>query len=262
MGDLSGIKDQVIVTVREAGDLLLSYYGHEIDSRSKGRLDFATEADDAIDKFLRKELSKKFSGTKFLTEETALSDYLSLKEEENLWVIDPIDGTTNFSRGLEPFCISVGLVSYGQPTLGVIYEPTKNNLYHTSLDDEYAFCNEDKLRVSETKELEEAYVVTGLPWGDGKRQEVYKLIDKVYLNVRAMGIRGSAAQDLCELSKGTIDGFFIMGIKPWDVAAGAVLLQKAGGKMVSLGKEQWNVFESDVIFSNRNLYEKLLETLR
>lgn len=259
--NLSETKKQVIDTVREAGELLLSYYGRKISSRSKGGLDFATVADDAVDKFLREKLAAKFPSTKLLTEETAPADYSSLKNEENLWIIDPIDGTTNFSRGIEPFCISIGLVSRGQTLLGVIFEPTNGNLYHATRDTEFAYMNDDILKVSETQNFEESYIVTGLPWGGKKRKEVYNYIGRIYPKVRTMGIRGSAAQDLCELAKGTIDAFFIAGIKPWDIAAGTLFALKAGGKFTNMKGEPGNIFEEDVIFSNSRLHEKLLDTL-
>lgn len=259
--ELSVVKSQTIDIVREAGGLVRSYYGQKIDSHSKGGLDFATEADDAVDKFIKDKLSESFSSIKILTEETAPSDYLALNKEELLWVVDPIDGTTNFSRGIEPFCISVGLVSKGRPVLGVIFEPTKNILYHASLNDDYAYQDEKPLKVSSVSDLAEAYLVTGLPWDMEKRKEVYALIDKVYLQVRALGSRGSAAQDLCELSKGSIDGFFITGIKPWDIAAGSLFVLKAGGKISSLSGDPWNVFETDLVFSNNNLHEKVLGLL-
>lgn len=259
--ELSDVKGQTTHIIREAGELVISYYGQDINSHSKGVFDFATEADDAVDKFIKDKLSEHFPSIKVLTEETAPSEYLSLKNEELLWVVDPIDGTTNFSRGIEPFCISVGMVSNGMPILGVIYEPTKNILYHTSSGDDHVYQNEKILQVSTVSELAEAYLVTGLPWDMEKRRQVYALIEKVYLKVRALGSRGSAAQDLCELAKGSIDGFFETGLKPWDIAAGSLFVLKAGGKISTLNGNPWNVFETDLVFSNKNLHEKILELL-
>ena len=260
--DLSEVKHEVVEVVRKAGSLLLPYLDREINSHSKGGLDFATEADDALDKFLRDSLKTKFPDSHFLTEETAPEDYTTFRTAENLWVIDPIDGTTNFSRGVEPFCISVGLVSRGKPILGVIYEPTKNALYQASRDDDFAIFNENqKLKVSKISSLGEALIVSGFPWGEDQRVKLYAKLGKIYKNVRAISMRGSAAQDLCEVASGRIDAMFTIGIKPWDIAAGSLFVAKAGGLITRLDGGDWNVFDQELIFSNRLLHKELLSVL-
>lgn len=251
-------KDAVTRIVLEAAKLLKKYQEKGFTSRSKGGVDFATEADDAIDLFLREELTNNFPKTNFLTEETAPPDYSSLKDAENLWVIDPIDGTTDFARGGNQFSISVAFVQKGLTQLGVVYLPEQDRLYLASEGEDGVFCNGKNVQVSKVSKLSESLVCTGWSWNLADREKTYALLGKIITKVRASQVRGSAAADMASVASGTIDAYFLYGIKPWDIAASSLFLQKAGGRITRISGAEWNIFDSDFLASNNFIHQDLL----
>ncbi|MBI2442514.1 MAG: hypothetical protein HYV40_01235 [Candidatus Levybacteria bacterium] len=190
-GELTSIREQVVAVVTAAGERIYSFLKQGFKTHSKGGVDFATEADDAIDAFLREELFRKFPTTEFLTEETAPSEYTTFIEKENLWVIDPIDGTTNFSRGSKHFAISVGLVSLGKPKVGVVYLPLEKKLYWAQQDESQAYLNYTPIHVSSTETLKQALLCCDWSWDIQKRMQTLRILEKVLPNVRAIESRGS-----------------------------------------------------------------------
>lgn len=229
--------------------------GEEI---SKGGVDFATQADIDTDRFIAGELIKSFPKTVVLTEESAPEDYASrFKDTDNLWIIDPIDGTTNFSRKRPHFGISIALVDKGIPKVAVVYLPMQGELY-TARVDSPALLNGAEIHVSQTDALEKTWVESGISWDMEKRAKFAKIwIPALTEKVRAFTMSGSAVYDMAAVAKGEVDAFVHCGIKPWDQAATGLIIQKAGGKITTAQGKEWNAFETEIISSNGIIHDQL-----
>lgn len=260
--DLTEARKYLCGLVPQAGETLRKYFAsRDFTQRSKGGVNFTTQADEEVDAFLRENIGKQYPQTNFLTEETALSDYSSLKDAENLWVIDPLDGTTNFSRKHPHFAISVGLVDKGVPRLGVVYIPMTGDTYWAQADQEGAFLNGEPIQVSSTDKLGESVIACDWAWGLEKRLNVVRWLGNISTHVRAIKSMGSAVADLASLAGGRIDAYMHSGLKPWDVAASALLIEKAGGKITSPAGNAWDVFNPDILASNNILHQKMLDLI-
>lgn len=260
--DLTEARRYLVNLVPQAGETLKKYFdSRNFTQRSKGGVDFTTRADEEVDAFLVKQIKKQCPQTKFLTEETASADYSSLKDTNNLWVIDPLDGTTNFSRKHPNFAISIGLVDKGVPMLGVIHIPMTGDTYWAQANQEGAFLNEKPIHVSTTDKLGESVIACDWAWGLEKRLNVVRWLGNVSTHVRQIKSMGSAVADLASLADGKIDAYMHSGLKPWDVAASALLIEKAGGKITTPTGTNWDAFSPDILASNGILHEKLANLL-
>lgn len=260
IGNLTEARKYLIDLVLQASEILKKYFASgQYSSRRKQGVDFTTQADEEVDVFLRENIAKKYPQTNFLTEETAPDDYSSLKEADNLWVIDPLDGTINFSRKHPNFAISIGLVDKAVPKLGVVYVPMINNLYWAQADQEGAFLNRERINVSATDDLGESILACDWAWNLEKRLNIVKWLGNVSTHVRQIKSMGSAVADLASLANGRIDAYIHSGLKPWDVAASALLIEKSGGKITTPKGETWDVFHPDILASNGILHQKILD---
>lgn len=248
---------------KEAGKILLEYFNSgSFYQRPKEGVDIVTQADLEVDKFLRDRLRAEFPGSNFLTEETAPDDYSHMAELENLWVIDPLDGTINFSRGFSDFCISVALLDKGEVQLGVIHAPTyKEQFYEAQADKEEALLNGKQIHISQTSELEQALLACDWAWSMDRRKQLLELLPKIATKARHIKFLGSAVLALASLATGKIDAYIHTGLKPWDVAAAGFIVQKAGGLVTKLDGNKWTPFEDDILASNQLLYKKILEII-
>jgi myo-inositol-1(or 4)-monophosphatase len=172
-------------------------------------------------------LSEIIPGAGFIAEEGTDSEGTN----EYKWIIDPLDGTTNFLHGLPIFAISIGLTRKDQPVLGVVYEVSHKECFH-AIEGGKAYCNEKEIHVSRVQSLNESLLATGFPYYHTEKKENYLEIIRIFLE-QTHGIRrlGSAAIDLAYVACGRMEGFFEYNLKPWDVAGGAFILQQAGGKV-------------------------------
>lgn len=249
--------------VPKAGDILRKHYlERNFSVRQKDGVDFTTQADIETDTFLTNEITKVFPKHKFLTEETTKSeDWLVFKDVENLWIIDPLDGTINFSRGEPNFAISVALVSRGKTLIGVAYNPISDDFYTASELREGAYKNGDRIYVSKTKQLREVTLACDWAWGLEKRLNVVEWLRKVSTHIRQVKSMGSAVADLARLAEGKVDVYLHSGLKPWDVAASGYFVQKAGGKVTLPNGRDWNVFEEDIFASNGILHPQIFKLI-
>lgn len=248
--------------VTQAGKTLRRYFisgGYSI--RRKEGVDFTTQADVEVDAFLREKIKDKYPDANFLTEETAPDDYSSLREADNLWVIDPLDGTINFSRKHPHFAISIALVDRAVPRMGIVYVPIFNKLYWAQADQKDALFNGEPIRVSETADLKEVVLACDWAWNLEKRLNVIKWLGNISAHVRQIKCMGSAVTDLASLAEGRIDVYLHSGLKPWDVAASALFIEKAGGKITTPQGETWDVFQPDMLTSNGILHQNLLDLI-
>ncbi|MFH0863686.1 MAG: inositol monophosphatase family protein [Candidatus Gottesmanbacteria bacterium] len=260
--DLTEARKFLVSLVPQAGKILKRYFSSgDFTQRNKGGVDFTTQVDEEVDSFLREQIKKQYFQTNFLTEETAPPDYSLLRDANDLWVIDPLDGTTNFSRKHSNYAISIGLVDKGVTKLGVVHIPMTGDTYWTQADKEGAFLNDEIIHVSTTNNLRESVVGCDWAWDIEKRLNVVRWLGNISTYVRQIKAMGSAVSDLASLADGRIDVYIHSGLKPWDVAAISLLIEKAGGKITSPTGLKWDVFQSDILATNGIFHDKIIDLL-
>jgi len=181
---------------------------------------------------------------------------------DHIWIIDPLDGTTNFLHGMPTYCVSIALQVEGKLTQGVIYDPSRNDLFTTSKG-AGAFMNNRRMRVSKTLKLRDALIGTGFPFRDGAQFDEY-IVQLRNLMPKTAGIRrpGSAALDLAYVAAGFYDGFWEMKLNAWDMAAGALLIQEAGGLVTGIDGEDSYLESGAIVAGTPKIFAELLKTLQ
>jgi myo-inositol-1(or 4)-monophosphatase len=221
--------------------------------------DFVTEVDKAAEAEIIEVLHKAYPNHAILAEESGASGAAS--DAEFKWIIDPLDGTTNFIHGFPQFCVSIGLMHKGVITQGVIFDPTRNELF-TATRGAGAFLNDRRIRVSKRIRLTESLIGTGFPFRDMAHLEQYIAMFRD-ITKSALGIRraGAAALDLAYVACGRLDAFWEIGLAPWDMAAGSLLLTEAGGLIGDLTGESGYLESGNVVGGNPKVFVQLLQAL-
>ena len=204
-------------------------------------------------------LSKILPQAGFITEEGTVEQ--SQSNEYN-WIIDPLDGTTNFLHGLPVYAISVGLAYRQEVILGVVHDVVHTESFH-AIKDGSAYCNDKVIRVTPAKSLSESLLATGFPYFQFDKTEAYLDIIKTFLD-KTHGIRrlGSAAMDLAYVASGKLDGFFEYNLNPWDVAAGTFIVKQAGGKVTDFKGGNNFLFGGELCASNTNIHAEMLQVIQ
>jgi myo-inositol-1(or 4)-monophosphatase len=223
---------------------------------TKGRRDFVTEVDRAAEAAIIETLSTAYPQHAFLAEESGASG--GGKEAEFTWIIDPLDGTTNFIHGFPQYAVSIGLRHRGQITQAVVYDPTRNELF-TASRGRGAFLNERRIRVSRRAHLRESLIGTGFPFRQLEHLDEYVRMFK-RITEETAGIRrpGAAALDLAYVGAGRLDGFWEFGLSPWDMAAGTLIILEAGGMVSDFDGEENYLFTGNVACGAPKIHEQLL----
>lgn len=208
---------------QQAGRILSEYYEKDVRIDFKGEIDLVTEADRHAEAFLLSEIRRRFPGHTILAEETG-----GRLDGECQWYVDPLDGTVNYAHGVPIFCVSLAYARAGQLELAAIYDPMRHELFSAARG-RGAWLNGRPLRVSDETQLERALLVTGFPY-DTWHTPRNNFDNFAHLARLTQGVRrlGSAALDLCYVAAGRFDGYWELSLKPWDVAAGALICQEAG----------------------------------
>jgi myo-inositol-1(or 4)-monophosphatase len=255
------ILDLAMRAAREAGAILQDYAARGFQVASKGRIDLVTEADLASEAHIKRLIRDHFPTHALLAEESG-GERPGLSSDDYTWIIDPLDGTTNFSHGFPCYAVSIGIERGGRPLAGVIYDPSRDELFAAERGGG-AWCNERPLRVSATPTLEQSLVVSGFPYDVRERMEDYLPAWRAFLS-RAQGVRrlGSAALDLACVASGRMDGFWEHGLHAWDTAAGWILVEEAGGTMTKLDGSPFDNFSASLLCSNGKIHEEMLSVLR
>jgi len=226
--------------------------------RSKQLNDFVTQIDEAAERAIVEIVRKAYPEHGFHAEESGVS----APDAEYVWIIDPIDGTTNFIHGFPQYCVSIGVHHRGTPAHAVVYDPVKNELF-TASKGRGAFLNDRRVRVSKCPRLAMALVGTGFPFKELERMDLYlKQLRSIMSHASGVRRAGAAALDLAYVACGRLDGFWELGLSPWDVAAGALLIQEAGGLVTGITGEQDFLQSGDVIAATPKVFTEMLETLR
>ena len=228
------------------------------DIQVKGEHDFVTYVDKTAESRIIDELSKIIPEAGFIAEE---SPEKKQKEQFN-WVIDPLDGTTNFIHGIPLFCISIALMHKNEVISGVIYEINQDECFY-AWQDSPAYLNTKEIKVSETHDLDNSLLATGFPYYDYSKLDPYLELFKDFMQ-HTRGVRrlGSAAADLAYVACGRFDGFYEYGLKPWDVAAGSLIIQQAGGVNMDFSGDKNYIFGKEIVSSNNNIQTEFINTIK
>jgi len=255
----SSRRDLILAAVEAAlaaGKEIRRLYGRPHDIRRKGRIDLVTEADGASEKIILAILGRRFPEIGVMAEESAPDAVFD--DSRPLWVIDPLDGTTNFAHGFPWFAVSIALVSRGEPQVGVVYCPMNDELFW-GVRGGGAWLGRQRLAVSLCADLEDALVGTGFPYDISEtHEEVMAIVSRVLPRIRDLRRAGAAAVDLACVASGRLDGFWEQGLKPWDTAAGALLVSEAGGRLTSFGGDGFRLDFPEVVATNSVIHPLLL----
>ncbi len=256
--DLKELCLKVRETVKETGIFIQEErknFSISKDVEIKGHSNYVTYIDKASEERLVKKLGDLIPESGFIAEEGTSEK----RGEVYNWVIDPIDGTTNFIHGLSPYSISVGLMRNKEIVLGVVYEISHGEMFY-AWEGSDAFLNEEKIRVSANSEHQQALIVTGFPYCNFKHLDSYFSIMREVME-KASGLRrlGSAAIDLCYVACGRFEAFWEYALNPWDVAAGSFIVKQAGGKVSDFSGNEGYLFGGEIIASNSNYFDKFYE---
>ena len=244
---------------RAAGDVVLRYH-NQIDLltiENKSINDFVSEVDKTAEKAIIKEIKKVFPNHSILAEESGEI----LGDSDFLWIIDPLDGTTNYLHGFPQYAISIALLEKQVVTHAVIYDPFKEELFNASKG-EGAYLNNERIRVTMSNGLQDTLIGTGFPFRYPEHLDCYlKTFKAIHPHVSGIRRAGSAALDLAYLAAGRLDGFWEIGLNSWDIAAGALLVKEAGGFIGDFSGRDQYLETGNVVAGNSDVYKILLKTI-
>ncbi len=249
-----------VKAARRAGSLIqrASLNLDAVRVEKKKHNDFVSEVDRAAEETILDVITEAYPKHAILAEESGAQRF---GESEYEWIIDPIDGTTNFIHGHPQFAISIALAHKGQIQQAVVYDPSRNDLF-TASRGVGAFLNDRRIRVSRRSFMNECLISTGFPVSDQSYVDTYLAMLKDVL-AKTAGVRreGAASLDLCNVACGRVDGFWEFNLKPWDIAAGSLIVQEAGGIVTDMHGEQTWLESGDIVAGNPKILSQLLQTL-
>jgi myo-inositol-1(or 4)-monophosphatase len=246
-----------IEAVMKAGEIQMGYIESGFEVAHKGQIDLVTEADTAVERMFRQLIGERFPGHTILAEE--FGEDAETTGASHCWVFDPLDGTTNYAHGLPVFCASLALEIDGRIELGVVYDPTRKELFVAERGGG-AFLNGRPIRVSEADTLIESILVTGFPYDVHSRvPELVGLFGEFISKARAVRRFGSAALDLCSIASGRMDGFWEQDLKPWDIAAGTIIVEEAGGTVTDFAGGPFSTRRPQMLATNGKIHDEMVK---
>lgn len=244
-----------IQVARDAGNLLVQRLGAAQVS-NKGDIDLVTEADIAAEQLIIEQIRSHYPQHAILAEESGETVATSGGRGEFKWIIDPLDGTTNYAHGYPCFCVSIALEHKGVVEIGVIYDPMRDELFAAERE-QGATLNDRRIRVSSVEDLNSAMVCTGFPYNVRERPDFAREFAKFTMAAQAVRRDGSAAIDLAYVACGRFDGFWEDGLNPWDIAAGILLITEAGGYVTDYNNEPLSIYTKKVLASNGLIHDAM-----
>jgi len=259
MGKYEDRLQAAIEASKRAGIYLMDVLDRQREIRMKGDVDIVTDADKGAERIIHEIISKEYPEDQFMAEEGTSNKSSS----DLLWVVDPLDGTTNYAHRFPVFCVSIALVKDGIPQLGCIYNPNLDELF-TSHRGEGAFLNDEPIKVSSTNQLISSLLATGFPYDirESKADNMNNFYAFYKNNAQAVRRAGSAAIDLAYTACGRFDGYWEMKLHPWDMAAGILLVEEAGGKITDFAGAPVDLFKGEVLASNGIIHEQMQQVLK
>ncbi|ACN82702.1 inositol monophosphatase [Brachyspira hyodysenteriae] len=253
------LKDAEKIAIK-AGKYSLKYFGCPKKVSKKGKADLFTEVDLKNEKKIKEYLLKCYPKFGFYGEES--KDNTSKKFT---WIVDPIDGTSNFIHGYPFYCISIGLAYKGIPILGVVYAPLTDTVYKAHIKSK-AYKNNKVIKVSSSNKLVESIIITGFYYNANVDDDFLhdRMVDFANMVKSTLALRrdGSAALDICMVAEGVADGFFEYGLSPWDICAGTIILKQAGGMVTDINMGEYDIFSKEqYIASNKKIHKEMVKVL-
>ncbi|HMQ04116.1 MAG TPA: inositol monophosphatase family protein [Pyrinomonadaceae bacterium] len=249
-----------IQTAREAGSLLLEKFGRITSVTKKGDINLVTEADLASEALVIERIKSFYPKHSILAEESGEA-VVTGGDSRWKWIIDPLDGTTNYAHGYPCFCVTIALESEGEIVVGVTYDPTRDEMFAAEKGGG-ATLNRKPISVSAEASLSESLIVTGFPYNFKQVPHFERSLKEFLLRSRGVRRDGSAAIDLAYVACGRFDGFWEEGLNPWDVAAGKLLIEEAGGRLSYYDGTEFSIYQPPICASNGLIHEQMLEVLR
>lgn len=250
------LRDAAIAFAREAGAVVRAGYGTIHAPERKGRIDLVTEYDRRSERLLLARIAARFPGHAVLAEESGTHAGSRVR-----WLIDPLDGTTNFAHNYPFFAVSIGVEVEGELAAGAVYDPVRDEMFAAARG-AGAALNGEAIRVSATSRIEDALLVTGFPYDVRERPERVLPAFEAFL-ARAQGIRrdGSAALNLCYVAMGRFDGFWEAALSPWDTAAGTLLVREAGGRVTDYAGARFAPGTGSILATNDRVHAEMMDVL-
>jgi myo-inositol-1(or 4)-monophosphatase len=252
------LKEVLLDATKEGGKIIQQYFNGAFSvSHKEGINNLVTEVDKLAEQKIIDIIRKAFPAHSILSEEVGEL----AQESEYQWIIDPIDGTVNFAHGIPICCVSIGLLKDGHLILGAVYNPMMNELFFAEKG-KGATLNGKPISVSKKTDFEKAFLVTGFPykWPDGAEHPI-KVFERMVLEGLPVRRLGSAAIDLCWVACGRFDGFWEYNLSAWDVAAGYLLVEEAGGKITDFNGKPYNVFDKQTLATNGLIHDEMLKVI-
>ena len=246
--------EAALLAAREAGEVLREGFGWQHSVSYKGEVDLVTEVDEQAERVIKEILLGAFPSYGMLAEESGRSS----GQEDARWIVDPLDGTTNYAHGLPIFCVSIALERAGEVVVGVVHDPMREETYLAERGGG-ATLNGELIRVSDTDEPIQALIATGFPYDRAEMPEALELFGRFAAITRGMRRLGSTALDLCYVAAGRLDGYYERGIWAWDIAAGGLILEEAGGKVTDYRGAGLNLEGRQIVASNGYLHSAMME---
>src|SRR6266480_1323083 len=246
---------------RDAGRILIDRQGRSLQVSSKGDINLVTEADLAAEKLIIERIQSYYPRHAILAEESGASNESETGAvAEWKWIIDPLDGTTNYAHGYPCFCVSIAVERAGKIEIGVIYDPVRDEMFAAERG-QGVTLNDRTIRVSEVDELNSAMLCTGFPYDVRERPDFARQFTNFTMRAQAVRRDGSAALDLAFVACGRFDGFWEDGLNPWDVAAGVLLVAEAGGRVTDFKDGVLDIYTPKVLASNGLIHEAMMAVL-
>ena len=244
---------------RAAGDVLKHYADREKHIELKGRANLVTAADKESESLVIDAIRQRYPGHAILAEESGALGAAGSPEFK--WVIDPLDGTTNFAHRYPFYCVSIALEQNGEVTCGAVYDPVRDEMFHAARGTG-AFMNNRRIVVSDVPKLTDSLLLTGFPYNLREQIDTVVAQFRVFL-IESQAVRrgGSAALDLCYLANGRCDGFWELNLHPWDTAAGKIVLEEAGGRLTDYAGSPFSIYMKQIVASNSRIHAELLSAL-
>jgi len=247
-----------IQLAKGAGDIQMSYFGNisSLDKKSNN-IDLLTIADQESETYILDQIKSHYPTHSILSEESGEINNSS----EYKWIIDPLDGTTNFVHNLPIFAVSIGLQKNNKTICAVVYNPAANKCFYAE-ENSLAFLNNNKIHVTKSNKLSDCLLATGFPYLHDKRYDMsFNIFKDFYDRTRGLRRLGSAALDLCFVAMGRFDGYYEYELYPWDICAGSFILEKAGGKVSDWDNSELKLSGERILATNNNIHEEMINIL-
>jgi myo-inositol-1(or 4)-monophosphatase len=252
--------DFAIELAREAGDVLKHYMDREKHVELKGQANLVTIADKESEALVIRRIVEQYPAHGILAEESGISG--ARETSSSKWIIDPLDGTTNFAHQYPFFCVSIAFEHNGQVLCGAVYDPCRDEMF-SGARGMGSFVNGRRLRVSDVDKLAGGLILTGFPYGVRQKMKTAMSQFEAFLfQSQAVRRGGSAALDLCYIALARCDGFWEMDLHPWDTAAGLVILEEAGGRVTDFSGKPFSIYGKEIVASNNSIHEEMVDVLK